>query len=102
MTVFAVTEVSGPGWDASRARREQDAWGEHAAFMDGLVEEGFVLIAGPIGEGERVLLIVEAGDEREVRARFAEDPWLSMEILGIATIEPWTIWLDGRPGATPR
>jgi hypothetical protein len=102
VTVFAVTEISGPRWDASRARREQDAWDEHAAFMDGLVEDGFVVLAGPIGEGERVLLIVVAGEEPEVRARFAEDPWLSMEILGIATIEPWTIWLDGRPSTTPR
>ena len=100
MTMFAVTEVSGSGWDSSRPRREQDAWDEHAAFMDGLVEDGFVLLAGPIGDGERVLLIVEAADEHEVRARLAPDPWFPMEILTIATIEPWTIWLDGRLGAT--
>lgn len=96
MAVFAVTEVSGPSWDASRPRREQEAWDEHAAFMDGLLADGFVLLGGPVGDGERVLLVVEAADEREVEARFAEDPWLPMGILRIATIERWTIWLDGR------
>ncbi|MGH3038019.1 MAG: hypothetical protein ACRDLZ_01200 [Gaiellaceae bacterium] len=44
------------------------------------------------------MLVVEAGDEREIEARLAADPWLPMGILEIATIEPWTIWLDGRQG----
>jgi uncharacterized protein YciI len=96
MPVFVLTEVSGPNWDAARPRRGQDGWDEHAAFMDGLVEDGFVVLGGPIGDGERVLLVVEAADEEEVRARLATDPWLPTGILEIATIEPWTIWLDGR------
>jgi uncharacterized protein YciI len=96
MPVFVLTEVSGPNWDAVRPRRGQDGWDEHAAFMDGLVEDGFVVLGGPIGDGERVLLVVEAADEEEVRARLAADPWLPTGILEIATIEPWTIWLDGR------
>ena len=96
MAVFVLTEVSGPNWDASRPRREQDGWDEHAAFMDGLVADGFVILGGPIGDGERVMLVVEAADEREVEQRLAADPWLPMGILQIASIEPWTIWLDAR------
>ena len=96
MSVFVVIEVAGPSWDASRARREQEGWDEHAAFMDGLVEEDFVVLGGPIGDGERVMLVVEAEDEREVEARFAPDPWLPAGVLEIASIEPWTIWLDAR------
>lgn len=46
MAIFALTEVSGPSWDASRPRREQAAGDEHAAFMDGLVEDGFVILGG--------------------------------------------------------
>ena len=95
MAIFALTEVNGPSWDVSRARREQEAWDEHAAFMDGLLEDGFVVLGGPIGDGERVLLVVEAADEREVEARLAADPWLGMGILEVVAIEPWTIWLDG-------
>jgi uncharacterized protein YciI len=96
MALFALTEVSGPSWDASRKRREQEAWDEHAAFMDGLLEDGFVVLGGPIGDGERVLLVVDAEDEHEIEARLAADPWLTMGVLEVAAIEPWTIWLDGR------
>ena len=70
--------------------------------MDALVDDGVVVLGGPIGDGERVLLVVEAADEHEVEARFAPDPWLPAGILEIAAIEPWTIWLDARapsPGA---
>jgi uncharacterized protein YciI len=94
--MFAVTMESGPNWDVSRSRREQDGWDEHAAFMDGLVDEGFVVLGGPIGDGERTMMAVEAADEAEIRRRMAEDPWAPMEVLEIGTIEPWTIWLDGR------
>ncbi|HXV57496.1 MAG TPA: hypothetical protein VD704_06470 [Gaiellaceae bacterium] len=95
--LFAVTLTCGRGWDPARPRREQDGWDEHAAFMDGLVDAGVVLLGGPLGEGERVLVVVLAGGgEAGVRERLAADPWLRAETLEIATIEPWTIWLDGR------
>ena len=98
-TYYAVTETQGPGWDPSRARRKQDKWDEHAAFMDGLVEDGFVVLGGPVGSGEEVLLIVRAGSEGEIEARLAADPWLPMEILRIAKIERWQILL-GDPSRT--
>ena len=64
--------------------------------MDGLLEDGFVILGGPIGDGERVLLVVEASDEREIEARLATDPGFRWGSSRIASIEPWTIWLDGR------
>ena len=95
MPFFAVTMESGPAWDHSRDRREQDAWEEHAAFMDELVEDGFLLLGGPLDD-VRTLHAIEAADEQTVRDRFAQDPWAPMELLRIAKIESWTIWLDGR------
>jgi uncharacterized protein YciI len=96
MAYFVVTEERGPSWDESRARREQDEWDAHAAFMDALVEDGSVVLGGPVGDGVRVLLVLEAAGEREVEARLSEDPWMTMEILRVAKIEPWEILLDGR------
>ena len=95
--MFAVYEEPGPGWDTARPRREQDGWDEHAAFMDALVEDGFVVLGGPLGEGRFVLLAVDSDDEAAVRARLAADPWLvEGGVLQISRIEPWTIFLDGR------
>jgi uncharacterized protein YciI len=96
VTLFVLTQVAGPSWDASRQRREQDGWDEHAAFMDALVEDGFVVLGGPLGDGERVLLVVEAGEEAEIESRLAEDPWIKDGTLRVDSIEPWTVWLDGR------
>jgi hypothetical protein len=97
MANFAVTMAHGPNWDRSRQIRDQDAWDEHAAFMDGLVNDGFVILGGPVGDGERALIAVEAADEDDIRARLGEDPWASMELLRIGAIEPWALWLDARP-----
>jgi uncharacterized protein YciI len=96
MPNFAVTLVHGPGWDASRPIRAQDAWDAHAAFMDGLVDGGFIILGGPLGAGDRTLHVVEAADEGEIKARLAEDPWAVAGLLRIGTIEPWALWLDGR------
>ena len=96
MAYFALTLVHGPGWDASRGIREQRAWDGHAAFMDGLVADGFIILGGPVGIGERTLHVVEAPNEREIRARMGGDPWAEMDMLRVGSIEPWALWLDGR------
>jgi uncharacterized protein YciI len=97
MANFAVRLVHGPGWDAACTIRTQAGWDEHAAFMDGLVDEGFIILGGPVGDGEQTLHVVEATDENEIRARLAEDPWAGAGLLRIGMIEPWALWLDSRP-----
>jgi uncharacterized protein YciI len=95
MPNFAVTMVQGPGWDDERGIREQDLWDEHAAFMDTLTDEGFVIVGGPLGT-DRALLCVAAADEGAVQARLAADPWKRPGLLTVGSIEPWALWLDGR------
>jgi hypothetical protein len=102
MANFAVRLVHGPGWDPSRQIRDQDGWDEHAAFMDGLVDDGFVILGGPVDDGEQTLHVVEAADGSEIKARFAGDPWASAGLLRIGTIERWALWLDSRSGNTAR
>ncbi len=99
MAYFALTLVHGPGWDAARPIRQQRAWDEHAAFMDGLVDDGLIVMGGPLGDGDRSLHVVEAADQAQVRARLAEDPWARMGLLEVGSVEPWSIWLDGRSRA---
>jgi uncharacterized protein len=96
---LAVTMERGPAWDPTRDIREQEAWDEHAAFMDGLVDDGYVILGGPFGDGRQALLIVDADSEEEIHRRFADDPWAPLQILEVGKIEPWRIWLDGRSGS---
>jgi hypothetical protein len=95
---FAVRLMHGPGWDPARPIRDQDAWDEHASFMDGLVDDGFIILGGPVGNGEQTLHLVEAADENGIKVRLAGDPWAAARLLQIGTIEPWALWLDGRLG----
>lgn len=97
MTYFAVRRVRGPAWKVSLAMRAQAQWAEHAAFMNALASEGFVVLGGPLGSGEEVLLVVDAADEAAVRARLAADPWSRSGLLEMKSVEPWAILLDSRP-----
>ncbi len=67
--------------------------------MDALVEEGFVVLGGPVGDVDtgRALLVVQAASEEAIRKRLADDPWPE-ELLTIESIEPWCVWLRSRPG----
>lgn len=95
MPYYLVTEAHGPAWDASRTRRTQKGFADHAAFMDALVEQGTVLLGGPLGDdvdAGDALLVVSADDEAKVRDTLARDPWRDT-ILTITSVQRWTLWL---------
>jgi uncharacterized protein YciI len=96
MAMFlVVVRRSGPEWDASRPLEEQSGWLAHAAFMDGLVDEGFIVLGGPLADEHRVVQVVEADSEETIRTTLARDPWSETHLI-VDTIDPWTIRLDGR------
>jgi hypothetical protein len=96
MDLYAVRERRGGPWDWGRDLREQDGFGEHARFMDDLVESGFVVLGGPLEGDREVLLIVDAPGKDTIRERLTEDPWISNGMLTVTSIERWTVLLDGR------
>ena len=75
--------------------REQKGWAEHAAFMNGLMDDRVVALGGPIRKGprHRALLILRAPDEETLRARLAEDPWMRSGVLRIGEVLPWELLL---------
>jgi hypothetical protein len=93
---LVVSRQSGPEFDRSRPLEEQTRWSEHAALMDRLVDDGFIVLGGPLAGDGRVALAVEAASPEAVRETLARDPW-SETHLRVETVEPWTIRLNGRP-----
>jgi uncharacterized protein YciI len=95
MSYFAVIREAGPGWTERKATFEQPDVGSHAAFMNHLAQQGFVLFAGPLAGSEhgriRALLIVDADSEAEITSRLADDPWTAAERLKITSIESWNL-----------
>ncbi len=96
MARYVVRLTRGGPWDWSRDLREQSGWDEHARFMDGLVDAGFVVLGGPLEGDREVLLIIEAESVDAIRQRLAEDPWAMSGMLRPARVERWTVLLDGR------
>src|SRR5204863_1620079 len=76
MAMFLVLlRRAGPEWDRSKPMEEQSGWDEHASFMDGLVDAGFLVRrpalrrrpCRPCGRGR-----VGSGHSRHIRARSVE------------------------------
>jgi hypothetical protein len=97
---LVVLRRSGPEYDLSLPLEKQSGWLEHAAFMDGLVESGVIVLGGPLADEERTAHAVRAGSEEEIRAILARDPW-SGSHLRVESIDGWTIRLDGRDLSQP-
>ncbi len=92
--LFAVRNLHGGPWDWSRDMRGQEGWKEHAAFMNALVDEGWIILGGPV-EGDREALLIFAAPSREaVLERLAQDPWRASGLLSVKSIERWTIVLS--------
>ena len=97
MAYFAVLREPGGQWDHSLPMRDQAAWDDHADFMDGLAAEGFIVLGGPVGNGERrFLIVVDAPTSDVVTYRLSADPWVPMGLLRTVSIEPWQILLGGQ------
>jgi len=92
---LVIRRRSGPEWDRAKPMEGQSGWDEHASFMDGLVDEGFIVLGGPLADERRVAFAIEAESEDAVRATLAPDPWTDTHLV-IDSIDAWTIRLDGR------
>ena len=106
MSYFAVVREAGPGWTDGKGINDQLGVGDHAAFMNVLADQGFVLFGGPLAGSEhgrvRVLLIVNADSEAEIHRRLADDPWVRTEHLLTMSVESWNIFVGAeRLSVTP-
>src|SRR5260370_39476565 len=80
-------------WNPSLPLEQQDDWPTHAAFMNALHAEGFVLLGGPLEGTSDVLLVTRSNDANEICARLSARSWSSQELLRLEQIVPWTVRL---------
>jgi uncharacterized protein YciI len=96
MNQYLVISSAGPNRDLTRGTREQAYWDEHAEYIDGLVDDGFILLGGPLVDTGGAVLVVVAGSEAEVREKLASDPWYQRSILTLESVRRWQIFIDQR------
>ena len=92
---LVVLRRSGPEYVHSKPLEEQSGWDEHAAYMDALVEDGFIVLGGVLADEVRTAHAVEAESEDAIRERLARDPWSGSHLV-VDSIDQWTIRLDSR------
>ena len=81
MAMFLVElHRSGPQWDASLPIEQQSGWAAHATFMDALVDDGFIVLGGPLGDEFRIIHAIEADSAEAVAATLARDPWIETHL----------------------
>jgi uncharacterized protein YciI len=91
---FVAISSAGPNRDPSKGTRQQPLWDEHAAFIDQLVDDGFIVMGGPLVDEGGALLIVNAEDENEVKQKLKNDPWFEHGILKLESVKRWEIFID--------
>jgi uncharacterized protein YciI len=91
---FLAISSAGLNRDFSKDTREQSFWDKHAKFIDQLVDDGFILMGGPLVDEGGSLLIVNAEDENEVREKLKNDPWAKHGILKLESVKRWQIFID--------
>lgn len=90
---FVVLRSRGSAWDDSKPLEGQAGWPAHAEFMDGLFEEGFVALVGPLEGTRDALLVVRAASTEVIVERLDADPWTADGHLVTRQISPWQIRL---------
>ena len=94
---FVLISTRGPAWDDSRPIEGQAEWPAHAAFMDALADERFILVGGPLEGTRDVVLIFHTEEGSEIISRLAADPWIRNGLLQIKECRPWQIRLGHLP-----
>jgi len=61
----------------------------HLAYMRGLHAEGKVVLAGPIGEGEGAMVVLDVADEAEARNLVDDDPYTVEGVSADTRLREW-------------
>jgi len=97
MARWVIRVQRGGPWDFSKDMRQQDGWDDHAAYMDGIFDEGFLLLAGPLEGDKETMWVVEAESREQILERMKEDPWSPNGMLTPTKIERWDVVMDRLP-----
>ena len=83
---FFVLEYRYADMDA-RARVRPD----HLAYLQSLLEQGTVILAGPVGDGSGAMMVLQAGSEEEARRVISGDPYTAAGVGADHVLRPWNV-----------
>jgi uncharacterized protein YciI len=73
------------------AEKRMEHRAEHRRYLNQLVTEGKLLMAGPFEDESGGLIVFEAVDANEVRGMMDNDPFTLNGVFATIEIKPWTL-----------
>lgn len=83
---FFVLEYRYADMDA-RARVRPD----HLAYLKSLLEEGTLVLAGPVGDGSGAMMVLQVASEQEAQRVVAHDPYTAAGVGVDHVLRPWNV-----------
>jgi len=83
---FFVLEYHYADMDA-RARVRPD----HLAYLRSLLEDGTLVLAGPIGDGSGAMMVLRVASEKEAQNVIARDPYTAAGVGVDHVLRPWNV-----------
>ena len=100
MPTYCIRYKPGPAWQSDRPTSQQAGIPEHGRYLDGLLDTGVLLLAGPLGEADGGLVIVRTATAAHAEALAANDPAVKAGVMR-ACVARWTILFDAARGLSP-
>jgi len=88
---FFVLEYRYADMDA-RARVRPD----HLAYLQSLLEEGTVVLAGPVGDGSGAMMVLQVASEQEARRVITNDPYTAAGVGVDHVLRPWNVVISAQ------
>jgi uncharacterized protein YciI len=89
---FYVLEYRYADMDA-RARVRPD----HLSYLQSLVAEGTVILAGPVGDGSGAMMVLHADSEEDARRIIKGDPYTAAGVGVDHVLRPWNVVVPAQP-----
>lgn len=83
---FFVLEYRYADMDA-RARVRTD----HLAYLQSLLEEGTLVLAGPVGDGSGAMMVLKVDSEEQARQVVQRDPYTAAGVGVDHVLRPWNV-----------
>jgi uncharacterized protein YciI len=91
---------AGPAWAGGGPPEEQPDWDAHAEFIDRLVDQGTIVMAGPYTDSSGTLILLEGVTREQVQAIFADDPFVRNGVFVVEDVRELLVYVDTLGGTT--
>ena len=71
---------------------------DHLAYVQSLLEEGAVVLAGPIGDGSSAMMVLRVGSEEDARRVVEGDPYTLAGVGVEHVLRPWNVVIPALQG----